>query len=128
MGAFHGLEIPFLLGQDRLQDLVDPLIFTWENAAGRRALSRVMMTYTSRFARTGDPNAPGEGPSWLPWTDRPRAPKFMVFDARGGRPSLSMSSAELTRDGVMHSLQAEVSKPLLRDVQSLLAMVRGELE
>ena len=129
LGAFHGLEIPFLLGQDRLQDFVDPLIFTWGNAAGRQTLSRAMMGYASRFARTGNPNAPGSrAPPWLPWTDEPRSPKFMVFDARGGTPSLSMSSAELTREGVMRSLQEEVPQPLLRDVQSLLAMVRGELE
>lgn len=55
-GASHGFELPYLF------DTGLPL------SAAQRALSGRMTGYWTRFAATGDPNAPGAAPQW------PRSP------------------------------------------------------
>ena len=66
LGAFHLLEVPFVFGALR-----DPiwhwLSFTPEDAA----LSNLIQTYWTNFAKSGDPNAQGL-PNWPAWTDSKR--------------------------------------------------------
>ncbi len=65
MGAFHGLEIPFVFGNLEL----DPkrsgigLLFNKKAVKRGRPLSDSMMDYWSNFARTGDPNG-SDAPEW----------------------------------------------------------------
>jgi para-nitrobenzyl esterase len=63
LGAFHSLEVPYVFGA-----LHDPtwkwLQFTSDDAA----LSNLLQTYWTNFAKTGDPNAPGL-PGWPAWSD-----------------------------------------------------------
>lgn len=63
LGAFHSLEIPYVFGALR-----DPtwqwLPFTPDDAA----LSNLVQTYWTNFAKSGTPNAQGL-PNWPAWTD-----------------------------------------------------------
>ena len=60
MGAFHGLEIPFVFGNVRLERDSMKLVFRNDKIEERaRPISDDMMAYWANFARTGDPN--GEG-------------------------------------------------------------------
>lgn len=70
-GASHGYELPYLF------DTGLPM------GAPQRALAERMTGYWTRFAATGDPNAPGTGPWW------PRSPAVLSLapeDSGGIRP------------------------------------------
>jgi para-nitrobenzyl esterase len=122
LGAFHSLDIPFFLGTKTLDGILQSLLFTACNEEGRRALSRAMMTYVAHFALSGDPNPPGAIlPAWTPWVNTPGAKKCILFDARGDRPSIVMTSRELTDGGVLASLRAELSDPLRMETLRALA-------
>ena len=125
LGAFHSLEIPFFLGTDTLNAAMQLILFTRQNEAGRKALSNAMMDYVARFARTGDPNRSGAGlPAWTPWVNDRGAPKCIVFDVHGDKPAIAMTSDELTDDGVMDALKAELSEPVLGRTLEYLAASR----
>ncbi len=130
LGAFHGLEIPFMLGQDKIGEVGSDLIFTRANAPGRKALSWAMMRYEAQFAKTGNPNPPGptDLPEWQPWSNQSGGPKYISFDASADYAFLRMSRAELTPEEVMASLEKELSEPLLGQVKGLLSLGRKELE
>ena len=113
LGAFHALDIPFFLGHDTTLGVFQVVLFSWQNAPGRKALSAAMMRYVARFARTGDPNPPdGSLPEWAPWSRVPGGPRYIVFDVRGKEPTLEMSKEELTDDDVMASVSADLPEPL----------------
>lgn len=57
MGAYHGLDLPYLWDLHLAQNPYPPL------TAEQERLSATMMDYWSAFARTGDPNGPGR-PQW----------------------------------------------------------------
>ena len=76
MGAFHSLELPFVFGALR-----DPawqwLPFTPED----QALSKLIQTYWTNFAKSGDPNAQGL-PDWPAWTSSKKEFLEIRKDAR----------------------------------------------
>jgi para-nitrobenzyl esterase len=128
LGAFHSLEIPFFLGTETLEGVLQLFLFTRQNEAGRKALSRDMMGCVARFVRTGDPNksaSGGDDPRWMPWTNAPGAPKCIIFDARGSAPAIAMSDVELTDAGVMNSLRDTLPEPLRG--QTLKALEESKL-
>jgi para-nitrobenzyl esterase len=113
LGAFHTLDIPFFLGTETLEGLLQIVLFTEQNQVGRKELSRSMMRYTASFARTGDPNPPGGVlPLWTPWVNTPGVPKCLVFDVTGDVPTMTMTSEELTEEGVLAALRAELPGPV----------------
>ncbi len=74
LGAFHGLEIPYVFG------LAPKLPGT---DATDRALSAAMSAAWVRFAATGDPNG-GELPAWQPWTNLTEACMYFGDEVSAG--------------------------------------------
>jgi para-nitrobenzyl esterase len=113
LGAFHSLDIPFFLGHDTVMAVFQAVLYSWQNEPGRKALSAAMMGYLSRFARTGNPNAPqGDAPEWQPWSAAPGAPKYIIFDVKGDVPAIAMAGDELTDPEVMAAAAADLGEPL----------------
>jgi para-nitrobenzyl esterase len=75
LGAFHSLDIPYVFGALR-----DPawqwLPFTADDAA----LSNLVQTYWTNFAKSGNPNASGL-PEWPAWSDSKK--EFLVIKNDG---------------------------------------------
>jgi para-nitrobenzyl esterase len=63
LGAFHSLEVPFVFGS-----LADPEWQWLPSTPDDAALSNLLQTYWTNFARSSDPNAP-ELPNWPAWSD-----------------------------------------------------------
>ncbi len=127
LGAFHSLEIPFFMGTDTIEgDFLTPVLFTRENLAGRKALSRSIMDYLGAFARSGNPNRPGSGlPVWSPWSNEPAGPKCIVFDVDGDAPAISMSTRELSLEGVDAEMKRELSSELYEKTREYLSHFPG---
>ncbi len=123
LGAFHGLEIPFFFGNDQVFSGLNYLLFTEQNRPGREALSAAMMQYAARFARKGDPNAPGSGlPEWQPWSNETGGPKCILFNVDEDQAlDIKMGTVELSVEGVLETMAEEVPEPLLTEAAEYLA-------
>lgn len=72
LGAFHSLEVPYVFAS--LQDR------EWQwlpSTADDAALSYLLQTYWTNFAKAGNPNAPGL-PTWPAWSDEKK--EFLVIN------------------------------------------------
>ena len=123
LGAFHSLEVPFFLGTETLEGLLQAVLFTPQNQTGRKALSKAIMSYTARFAQSGDPNPPGGIlPKWTPWVNTPGVDKCIVFDVKGDIRAIAMTDTELTTGGVLAALRSELPEPIRTQT---LAFLKG---
>lgn len=61
LGAYHSAEIPYLFKTGNIFGLPELL------SSEQTQLSDAMVSYWTQFARTGDPNSPGE-PLWSPYS------------------------------------------------------------
>jgi para-nitrobenzyl esterase len=104
-GPGHAAEIPFFFGGSAG---LFGYGFTSENEAGRKDLQNSMMAYIANFIREGDPNA-HHLPKWHKWTNTISGPKMILFDANLNKALLSMSSEEITIEGVTAELNAAIS-------------------
>jgi para-nitrobenzyl esterase len=97
-GASHAAEISFFFGWNKglfdIPDLTGP---------GARDLQNAMMAYLSNFTRTGNPNSgdphhklPHKRTKWLQWSNAPREPKSIVFDADFYCAKINMMNEEVT--------------------------------
>lgn len=124
LGAHHGLEIPFVLGN--WEKWVDPrgegIFFVPENALGRENLSGVIMTYFAAFARSGNPNGDNL-PAWEPFSTQPGF-KAIQFDV-----DLADSSAKITADTESWTIElvlAELEANLVEPTKTIvLAILNG---
>lgn len=76
LGAFHSLELPYVFGA-----LKGPEWQWLPSSNDDMALSTLLQTYWTNFAKTGDPNAPGL-PHWPLWSE-PRT-EFLLVNRDGG--------------------------------------------
>jgi para-nitrobenzyl esterase len=67
MGAFHGLDIPFVYGALDLDSLIARILASRKVYEEARPLSEQMMSYYTNFAKTGNPNGP-DLPAWPAYT------------------------------------------------------------
>lgn len=113
VGAAHGLEIPFVLGQFDIGPQSN-LLFHRDNKAARLQLSERMMGYWAEFARRGEPGRGGrtDGTPWTPWPNDSSAndssrDRLMIFDtpSDGG---IRMSSVRVDRDSVVQLMEREI--------------------
>ncbi|NQT72330.1 MAG: carboxylesterase family protein [Chloroflexi bacterium] len=125
LGAAHSLDVPFFLGAETFNVMMTDWVFTEENRPGRLELSDAMMTYTAQFARTGNPNVPGSDlPQWEPWSNDEGEPKLILFDADENHADISVSTMELTLEGVMEAMKAQVPESLYSEtLRYLLSFV-----
>ncbi len=113
VGAAHGLEIPFVLGQFDVGPQSE-LLFHDDNEDPRLHLSERMMGYWAEFARRGDPGRGGrpDGTAWLPWpsdaatSGQPRD-RLLIFDTPkdGG---IRMADIRVDRDAVVQLMEREI--------------------
>jgi len=81
-GAEHAIDLHFLFG-NFISEQGCASRFAWSDANkdGREALSHIMMTYYSQFAKTGDPNSGNNDLlDWTPWNSEKGADKRIVLD------------------------------------------------
>ena len=76
LGAFHSLEVPFVFGSLR-----DPIWHWLPFTPEDQALSKLIQTYWTNFAKSGDPNAQGL-PDWPAWTSSKKEFLEIRKDAR----------------------------------------------
>ena len=107
LGAAHTFEIPFVFGHFDLSSEANA-IFTEDNAPGRDALAKKMMSYWAQFARTGAPGRGGDGSltEWTAWDADPTRPKFMILDTEIGGGT-RMAPEALTAQRVLATLDAD---------------------
>jgi para-nitrobenzyl esterase len=85
LGAAHGLEIPFMLG-DFERIIPIPGLFNDGNREERERLSQQMMNYWGEFARSGQPGTGGvsDQPEWHSWKAGSGALMVLDTEADGG--------------------------------------------
>jgi len=125
LGAAHGIEIPFVFGHWDLGSLGRRL-FDEENRPGREALSAVMMSYWTEFARSGAPGygRNGELPLWSAWDLSPEGEKFIVLDTEQGG-GMRMARDAVTNEALLAELTAD---PRLADTELRCAVLARLLD
>lgn len=129
-GAGHASEIAFFFGSD--QGLFG-YPFVPANEAGRKDLQHAMMEYLANFAYTGNPNdyfpwfEKGHHftrlPKWKEWSNDSGAPKAIVFDADLNQAQITMTTDELTVEGVTAAFEAAMTSNGLTPAEKIAARI-----
>jgi para-nitrobenzyl esterase len=101
LGAFHSLEVPYVFGSLRDRE------WLWlPSTADDAALSNLLQTYWTNFAKSGDPNASGL-PKWPVWSESEK--EFLVINKdasvsaqRNFAPLFSRLEANELRENLAH--------------------------
>jgi para-nitrobenzyl esterase len=113
LGAFHGLEIPFVFGHFDLGREGNRM-FTSDNEPGRTKLAEAMMDYWTAFAASGRPDGGRDGrlPAWPAWSRA--APTFLVLDTDSGG-GIRTSTEMVSRFGILDSIETDPRLATPRD-------------
>ncbi len=121
LGAFHGLDVPFVFGGLTLGPATR-LIFDPDDEAANRKLADAMMSYWGNFAYTGNPGRGRDGSLsvWQPWGEDAAGDKFILLDtdADGG---LRMSGETISRESLLTRI---ASDPRLSNLESRCTLYR----
>jgi para-nitrobenzyl esterase len=128
LGAFHGLEIPFVFGHFDVGREGNRM-FTSDNEPGRTKLAEAMMDYWTAFAASGRPGGGRDGrlPAWPAWNRA--TPTFLVLDTDSGG-GIRTSTEMVSRFGVLDSIETDPRLATPRDrclVYHELVYESGEL-
>ena len=121
-GAAHAFEIPFVSGSIAFASNLEAMMFSDENRASVRELSRAMMGYWANFARIGQPaDGAGVGPVWTTWAES-RSHLLFDTDADGG---VRLQPTALTFEALAEELAQD---PLFPDLSARCQMLYGMVE
>ncbi len=113
LGAAHGMEVPFVLGNFNVGPQSN-LLYSKENEASRLKLSAEMMSYWTQFARTGNPERGGKGDlvHWKPWSvskingSLTVVPQLLIFDTTAGG-GIRIINEQVSRREIVQQMSAE---------------------
>jgi para-nitrobenzyl esterase len=123
LGAAHAFDIPFVFGHFDLGAEGNRL-FTEENAPGRQALAKTMMSYWAQFARSGAPERGTDGSltEWTAWSARPNGARYMILDTEAGGGT-RLSQEVVTDESVLAALDADQRLSTPRDRCTVLHQI-----
>ncbi len=114
LGAAHGIEIPFVLGNFEGQEL----LYNSEDNGPRDALSKRMMDYWGTFAHSGNP-----GTDWKRYDiTSPDTPKYLQLDTPVER--IRMIAAVEDPESVLQQLLADRGTPWPEKCEGLSRLVK----
>ncbi len=118
-GAFHSSEISFMMANEDI--FIFPaytsIFFNEENAASRAAMSEVMVSYWSNFARSSDPNG-NSLPLWEPWSNAAGGFKAVTLDVvfADNGPRVEPDRTVYTEESVYRDARANLEGEILAEV------------
>ncbi len=99
-GAAHALEVPFVFGNLDFGPATSYIV-PEESRAEAEALSKTMMDYWGRFARTGEPGGEGADAPWPAW--EVDAGRFILLDSQSGGGG-ALSTETVTGESVIKAV------------------------
>lgn len=115
VGAIHGMDLDFLLGQYKKgeKDTSDK-IYRKDNLPGRKSLTSVMRQYLKNFFYTGNPNGNDDKgntlPQWDKWRRVPGSKRIMSFSATRTQAKVAMSSKYIDRTKLKRQMKRNLTK------------------
>jgi para-nitrobenzyl esterase len=107
MGAHHGIDNRFLFDVN-----LRPYGRYNLRSPGAKMLKKISMDFISSFLRTGNPNTQASTRhTWSPWSQEEGKAKCILFNGNSLFPIITMSTEELTAEGIMQQMSEDVPEP-----------------
>jgi len=100
LGAHHGSEIPFFLGnpKESIDSYLRMSLTNPGNLPGKLDLMEAILSYKMNFIRTGDPGRGlhGDLVRWEKWSNEHEGPKCIILDATAAQKDIRMATREIS--------------------------------